>query len=132
MSHRKKKVDNYSTNVRVGVVKRWITFFSLYLLWYMRRKMIRRFLFKQFFTPKSYSISKSENQYLKSGQRFEILINEQKVVYWKWGSGPVVIFAHGWNGRGIQFYHFFPLMKHTILVVSFFHIFYFWYTLIWL
>ena len=110
MKTEKKRVDNYSANFRISKTKRIFNFLSLYLFWYIRRKTLRQFLLKQFFAPKSYKISESEKQYLKNGHRFEILVNDQKVVYWKWGSGPAVIFAHGWNGRGIQFYHFFDKM----------------------
>jgi len=120
MSKRKNKVDNYSRYFRIGFVKRTITFLSLYSLWFIRRKSTRAFLFKQFFAPKSYKISESEKQYLKDGRRFEIIVNEQKVVYWKWGAGPIVIFSHGWNGRGIQFNHFFDkLVKNDFTVVAF-------------
>jgi pimeloyl-ACP methyl ester carboxylesterase len=80
---------------------------SLFLLWYIRRATLRKFLLKQFFGPKSYPLSEKEKQYLQDGQRFEIKVNDQTVVYWKWGDGPAVIFAHGWNGRGAQFYRFF-------------------------
>ncbi len=120
MSLKKNKVENYSTNVRVSDLKRILTFISLYLLWFIRRKSLRRFLLKQFFRPKSYKISHTEKQYLHKGSRFEIIVNNQKVVCWKWGAGPVVIFAHGWNGRGIQFYSFFnKIINNGCSVVTF-------------
>jgi pimeloyl-ACP methyl ester carboxylesterase len=57
---------------------------------------------------------------MQSGQQFEITVNDQKLVCWKWGAGPAVIFAHGWNGRGIQFYPFFDkLIKKGFSVVTF-------------
>jgi len=120
MSPKKNKPDNYSTNVRVGFLKRILTFVSLYILWFIRRKPTRKLLFKHFFTPKSYKISQSEKLNLQKGQRSEITVNDQKVVYWQWGSGPIVLFSHGWNGRGIQFLPFFDkLIEKGFSVVAF-------------
>jgi len=120
MKKRKNNVDNYSANLRIGFVKRAFTFLSLYLFWFIRRKPTRAFLLKQFFATKSYKISESEKRYLKTGKRFDISVNKQKVAYWKWGSGPVVLFSHGWNGRGIQFYSFFDkLIKNGYSVIAF-------------
>lgn len=120
MSAKKKKVDKYSTNVRVSSAKRIFTYISLYLLWYIRRNTIRKFLLKQFFSAKSYPTSEREKQYLQNGERLEIKVDDQAVVYWKWGNGPVVIFAHGWNGRGIQFYHFFDkFVSNGFSVIAF-------------
>jgi len=120
MSKRKHTVDNYSANLRIGFVKRTFTFLSLYLFWFIRRKPTRAFLLKNFFATKSYNISASEKRCLKTGKRFDISVNDQKVAYWKWGSGPVVLFSHGWNGRGIQFYLFFnKLIEKGFSVIAF-------------
>lgn len=120
MSTKNKKVDNYSTNVRVSLLKRIITFISLYILWHICRNSLTKYLLKQFFRAKSYPISEKEKQVLQRGQRLEIKVNNQTVVYWKWGSGPVVIFAHGWNGRGIQFYRFFEkFINNGFSVIAF-------------
>jgi predicted alpha/beta-fold hydrolase len=120
MSPRKNKVDNYSSEIHVSDFKKLINFSSLFILWFIRRQPLRRFLLKQFFTPKSYKLSDSEKHYLNSGQRFEISVNEQKVICWKWGNGPVVIFSHGWNGRGIQFQQFFDkFVNNGFSVVTF-------------
>lgn len=120
MSYKKNKTHKYSTNVRVASEKRILTFISLYLLWYIRRNALKKYLLKQFFSAKSYPISESEMQILQRGERFEIEVNEKPVVCWKWGVGPVVIFAHGWNGRGIQFHRFFDsFINRGFSVVAF-------------
>jgi pimeloyl-ACP methyl ester carboxylesterase len=47
-----------------------------------------------------------EEEYLKNADKFEIVVNQKNIQCWKWGSGPTVIFVHGWNGKGIQFLPF--------------------------
>jgi pimeloyl-ACP methyl ester carboxylesterase len=44
---------------------------------------------------------RSEN---KDGKRFEVDAGGVRLAAWEWGpaSGPTVLFAHGWNGRGRQ------------------------------
>jgi len=120
MSSRKQNVDKYSSGIQISTLKRMLNYISLYVLWLVRRKPLRQLLFKHFFTPKSYKLAETEIQYLNKGERFEIPVNDQKVIYWKWGTGPVILFSHGWNGRGIQFYHFFDkLIKNGFSIVAF-------------
>ncbi|MBU4331194.1 MAG: alpha/beta hydrolase [Acidobacteria bacterium] len=39
---------------------------------------------------------------------------------WRWGTGPAVLFVHGWNGRGIQFFQFFqPVLETGLSVIAF-------------
>ena len=39
---------------------------------------------------------------------------------WKWGEGPSILFAHGWNGRGVQFNRFFgPLTEAGYSIIAF-------------
>lgn len=121
MSQKKNNnTNNYSTNVRVNILKRYFTFISMYLSWYIFRPALKRFIRKQFFAPRSYQISETEKQYLEQGERFEIIVHDQKVQCWKWGKGPSIIFAHGWNGRGVQFCQFFnEVIKNGYSVIAF-------------
>lgn len=52
-----------------------------------------------------------EKELLNVGESFQIKVNRKKVQCWKWGNGPIVILAHGWNGQGIQFQ---PLIEKLI------------------
>jgi pimeloyl-ACP methyl ester carboxylesterase len=57
---------------------------------------------------------------LKSAKPFQIQVHGKTIQCWKWGDGPVILFVHGWNGIGIQFYNFFePLLKAGNAVVTF-------------
>ncbi len=120
MSPGKNKIDNYSTNVRVGFLKRFFIYTGIYIFWYIFPQKTKQFIIKQFFSPRSYKISGQEKQYLEKAEPFKIIVNDQKVQCWKWGVGPVFIFVHGWNGRGVQFYSFFDkIVNGGYSVVSF-------------
>jgi len=118
-----KKTNNgirYSTDVRVNILKKYFTFISILISWYVIRPALKRFIKNQFFAPRSYTISDIEEKYLEKGEPFEIMVHDQKVQYWKWGKGQSIIFAHGWNGRGIQFLSFFnEIIKSGYSVITF-------------
>jgi dienelactone hydrolase len=94
------------TNVRINPVKKMITSALINLFWQLKSSWTKRFLLDQFFMPKAYNISDLEEEYLKNADKFEIAVNHKNIQCWKWGSGPTVIFVHGWNGKGIQFLPF--------------------------
>jgi pimeloyl-ACP methyl ester carboxylesterase len=45
---------------------------------------------------------------LASGDRRDLLVHGRRVVTWSWGSGPAVIFVHGWGGTAAQVQSFVP------------------------
>jgi pimeloyl-ACP methyl ester carboxylesterase len=86
------------------------TFFNL--LWNHTPTLSKGIIKRLFFTPSTYKSSPIEKDYLDTGRRFEISIHGRVVNCWKWGSGPSILLAHGWNGRGIQLHHFIePLIQ---------------------
>jgi pimeloyl-ACP methyl ester carboxylesterase len=86
------------------------TFFNL--LWNHTPTLSKGIIKRLFFTPSTYKSSPIEKDYLDTGRRFEISIHGKVVNCWKWGSGPSILLAHGWNGRGIQLHHFIePLVQ---------------------
>jgi pimeloyl-ACP methyl ester carboxylesterase len=86
------------------------TFFNL--LWNHTPTLSKGIIKRLFFSPSTYKSSPIEKDYLDTGRRFEISIHGRVVNCWKWGSGPSILLAHGWNGRGIQLHHFIePLIQ---------------------
>ena len=101
-----------STNVRLCKVRQRVvhTFFSL--LWNHAPTLSKGIIKRLFFTPSNYKSGPVEKDYLDTGRRFEISVHDKAVKCWKWGSGPSILLAHGWNGRGIQLHHFIePLIQ---------------------
>lgn len=41
--------------------------------------------------------------FLSTGERFTVDVNGRRVAAWRWGTGPAVLFMHGWGGHGAQF-----------------------------
>jgi pimeloyl-ACP methyl ester carboxylesterase len=75
---------------------------------------------RMFFTPRTYKCTPVERKYLDNAKRFEIYLHDKAVKCWKWGSGPSILLAHGWNGRGIQLHHFIePLILGGYSVVNY-------------
>jgi pimeloyl-ACP methyl ester carboxylesterase len=94
------------------------TFF--HLLWNQTPTLAKKIIKRVFFTPAAYKSTPMEREYLANGKRFEVTIHEKTVQCWKWGSGPSILLAHGWNGRGIQLYHFIePLIKRGYSVLTY-------------
>jgi pimeloyl-ACP methyl ester carboxylesterase len=65
------------------------------------------------FSPAPYQISDEEGKVLQAGTRFQIDVHGKAVCGWRWGEGPSVLFVHGWNGRGIQFYRYFESLRRA-------------------
>lgn len=101
--------NNINTNVRIYKVKEFILFYSVSILWLIIPWLIKKIILKQFFVPVRYTPNKKEQEILSQGTNFKIFVDQQRIQCWKWGSGPAVIFSHGWNGSGIQFQSF---IKH--------------------
>ena len=109
-----------STNVRVCRAGRRVlhTFFDL--LWTTTPALTKRIAKRLFFKPSNYKTTPLENYYLKKGRPFEISVNGKTVKCWKWGTGPSILLAHGWNGRGIQLHHFIePLLRKGYSVIAY-------------
>jgi pimeloyl-ACP methyl ester carboxylesterase len=107
-------------NVRICSAARKIqrTFFDF--LWNTTPTLSKLIAKRLFFTPSNYKTTSLENHHLDSGNRFEISVRGKAVKCWKWGSGPGILLAHGWNGRGIQLHHFIePLTRKGYSVIAY-------------
>ncbi len=109
-----------STNVRLSQIRKKTVHGFLHLLWNFTPTLTKLLVKKVFFTPATYKITPAEKQYLESGESFQLSVHDKTVQCWKWGSGPSILLAHGWNGRGIQLHHFIePLMRRGYSVIGY-------------
>ena len=62
------------------------------------------------FRSKVYQTNSEEKECQEKGRPFKVLLptSRKEVKCWKWGTGPSIIFVHGWAGCGIQFHKFIP------------------------
>jgi pimeloyl-ACP methyl ester carboxylesterase len=96
-----------STNVRVSNRKIRILGSVFKFAQTVYPKGLKDFVRKKFFTPSVRQLNKAQEEWLNVSESHDILTGDGVVKAWKAGEGPAVLFAHGWNGRGGQFYHFF-------------------------
>jgi len=95
-----------STNVREKKFGRPLLNILFEGLWRYAPGLSKQIVKRLFFAPARYPIRPLEKKYLRQGRAFEIRVNDSRVKCWKWGRGPGVLLAHGWNGRGIQLHCF--------------------------
>lgn len=74
-----------------------------------------------FRTPRRFRTPERERTLLADAEPFQIAAGVDTVIQaWSWGSGPLVILAHGWEGRGSQMAAFArPLVDAGFRVVTF-------------
>ena len=65
------------------------------------------FVFKKFFCPNSRLMTPEQQQWTDRAQTFRLPFKGKQVTVWKVGTGPALLFVHGWDGLGVQFQHFF-------------------------
>jgi len=108
------------TNVRVCKARQRVLHTFFVFLWNTIPALSKLIAKRLFFTPSNYKTTPLENHYLDRGSRFEIAVHGKPVKCWKWGSGPSILLAHGWNGRGIQLHHFIePLLSKGYSVIAY-------------
>jgi pimeloyl-ACP methyl ester carboxylesterase len=70
--------------------------------------------------PINNPLSIEGKRWLDKGEPFRIRVHDKQIQAWRWGSGPGVLFVHGWSGRGIQFHRFIePLVKAGYTAIAF-------------
>lgn len=108
------------TNVRLCEMRRRVVHTSFNLLWNYKPTLSKSIVKKMFFQPSTYKITSAEKHYLDNARKFEISIHDKVVKGWKWGRGPSILLAHGWNGRGVQLHHFIePLIQRGYSVIGY-------------
>ena len=113
MAIRFRKLKKISTNVRINYFMQLATRTMLNLYWNISPSMAKRLVKKHFFKPADYRTTTAEKRILGNGSKFQIDIHDKTIQGWKWGKGPGILFVHGWNGRGIQFYRFFQSLRRA-------------------
>ena len=98
--------QNISTNVRNNNPWRKCFQYILGFSWKYAPGLSKAMVKKLFFSPTAYRTRPLESEYLNNGNAFSIRVNGARIQCWQWGSGPAVLLAHGWNGRGIQLHPF--------------------------
>jgi pimeloyl-ACP methyl ester carboxylesterase len=113
MAIRFRKLKKISTNVRIVYFRQLATRMMLKLYWNISPAMAKRFVKSHFFKPSDYRTTAEEKRILENGSKFQIDIHGKTIQGWKWGEGSGILFVHGWNGRGIQFYRFFKSLRQA-------------------
>lgn len=74
-----------------------------------------------FRTPRRFRRPAREEAHLRSAEARDVhLGNDTRIRVWRWGSGPLVVLAHGWEGRGSQMGEFVsPLTAAGFSVAAF-------------
>jgi pimeloyl-ACP methyl ester carboxylesterase len=112
--------NNISTNVRDNNLKQQSFRSLLNFLWKYAPGLSKAIVKKMFFSPATYRTRSLEKKYLNEGREFEVSVNGKMIKCWKWGKGPGILLAHGWNGRGIQLQPFIkPLTEAGYTVYAF-------------
>ena len=113
-------VSYKSTNVRNNRTQVRLIQAALLVLWTLFPEPIRRLLNRRFFTPARREVTPQEQLWLDRGEPFQIQVHGKRLQCMKWGRGPIVLVAHGWNGRGVNLHPLFnPLLQRGFAVVCF-------------
>ena len=109
-----------STNVRNRGLKQKVLHLFLKMGWMVWPSIVDKLVLRLFFSPVEYRINHAEKLLLKQGKQFYIKVRDRNIQCWRWGKGPAVILAHGWNGRGIQFQPLIDsLIRSNFTVITF-------------
>jgi predicted esterase len=100
-----------STNVRDKSIIQKFLYQFMKISWSVWPSVVENLILRLFFSPIEYKLNPSETTLLKRGKRFQIKVRNKMIQCWQWGEGPIIILAHGWNGRGAQFQ---PLIEALI------------------
>jgi predicted alpha/beta-fold hydrolase len=120
MAKGKLKTKAKSTKVRNRLIVKNLVSACFKMTWMIWPTAIEKLALRLFFSPADYKLNHSEKTLLNQGKPFQISVRDKTVRCWQWGEGPIVILAHGWNGRGIQFQPLIAaLLKANYSVITF-------------
>ena len=82
--------------------------------------LANRWAFRLFFSPMRFPWPQREITAKQNAVKFRLKVGDQQIQCYTWGQGPVVLFVHGWSGRGTQFFRFVePFVEKGFKVVAF-------------
>jgi pimeloyl-ACP methyl ester carboxylesterase len=71
--------------------------------------LAHRLFIALFFIPLRYKTPPKEIEIRETAEKIRVPLNDGiEIQGYSWGTGPIVLFVHGWAGRGTQFWNFFP------------------------
>lgn len=83
-------------------------------------EIMGRWAYRLWFSPTRFKMPQHETEANDSGERSSISVNNMDISVLSWGEGPVVLFVHGWMGRGTQAGYFLHgLISAGYRVISF-------------
>lgn len=68
---------------------------------------------RRFLMPRRFPFKPSEAAWLEKMERFSLKAGSHKVQGYRYGTGPEIIFVHGWEGRAMQFEAFVPAVSEA-------------------
>ncbi len=74
-------------------------------------ELATRLAYKLYFQVVNFSSTENENNCLLDSQETKINFKGNQYTIFSWGEGPAILFIHGRNGRGTQFYAFISPLK---------------------
>ena len=82
--------------------------------------LAHQWAFNLFFKPIRFPRPQRELPTRQSATKFRMNVGSMDIQCYSWGQGPVVLFVHGWAGRGTQFFKFVqPFVEKGFKVVTF-------------
>ena len=84
-------------------------------------RLASRLAVELFRTPRRHRRPPREEEHLESSETTDLLLGvNTRIRVWSWGAGPLVLLAHGWEGRGSQMGAFVqPLVDAGFRVAAF-------------
>lgn len=64
--------------------------------------LMGRWAYRLWFRTRRFPQSAAGKRITRSAQRDTLLVDNIPIALYTWGTGPVVLFVHGWSGRGSQ------------------------------
>ena len=81
--------------------------------------LMGRWAYRLWFRTRRFPESAAGKRLARGAQHDSVLVDNVPVAIYSWGSGPVVLFVHGWSGRGSQVAAFVePLVSAGFRVVA--------------
>jgi pimeloyl-ACP methyl ester carboxylesterase len=113
-------LNKKSTNVRSLSIQLGLIRAGFSILEQVAPGLAARWAAELFLKPRRHKRPLREQSILAEAESFSVNWKGQRLAAWSWGSGPVVLLVHGWEGRGAQLSSYIaPLAEAGYRVVAF-------------
>ena len=97
----------------------WL-FYSFKIFERLAPFLAERMALRLFLNPPRHQIPEWQKQYLECANKSTILVKNNLIKVYQWGTGPAILLVHGWGGRGSQLSAFIPsLINMGYSVIAF-------------